>query len=118
MKILNKVEVTLKNGKEEKRTPIREGVKVVDSVADNLVIDGEQEIKRQKNLTGIETITPQGDKVNKSKVLEVWEEAEKAFDIDKANKDALIEYAQANEIDLGEAKTKAEIIVKIKETKK
>lgn len=77
MKVLNKSKVIITDGKVAKEEILREGVKVVDSVADTLVIDSENELKRKKNITGIAQVTPQGDKIVKTETIEVWTEQSK-----------------------------------------
>ena len=77
MKVLNKIKVTITDGKVTNEETLREGVKVVDSVADTLVIDSENDLKRKKNITGIASVTPQGDKVVKRDAIDVWIEQPK-----------------------------------------
>lgn len=97
MKVLQKTKIVVSAGKELERTAGK-GRKVIDSVAEGLILDGEAAIKGIKNIKGIETLT-------------VWIEVEQedAFDVKTANKAALLAYAEENEIDLGEAKTNDQI---------
>ena len=114
MKDLKHSKLTFEDGKQTKEEVLVESKPIMDSVADNLVIDSEQAIKKAKESKGI-------------KIIEVWEEVENPkrkksdeneFDVQTATKPKLIAYAEENEIDLGDAKKVDEIRAAIIEAEK
>lgn len=66
MKYIQKVKVKSDNGKISKE-PVSEIKAVVESIADNLVIDGENSIKKLPK-TGVEILTVWEEKTEKEKV--------------------------------------------------
>ncbi|TDQ27635.1 hypothetical protein [Tenacibaculum caenipelagi] len=106
MKTIQKIKITVRNGKEEKRETIGNPRPVVDNVAEELISKGEkatseEELKKIKGL----------------RILDIWEESEKEeeFNVDNANGDKLKKYAKENNIDLGEATKVADIREVVKE---
>ena len=61
MKHLQKFKVVLENGKEKSKDKVDASRNIIDSVADNLLIDSEQAIEEAKKSNGV-------------KIIEVWEE--------------------------------------------
>lgn len=61
MKHLQKFKVILENGKEKSKDKVDASKKIVDSVADNLIIDSEHLLKELSSSKGV-------------KVIDVWEE--------------------------------------------
>lgn len=61
MKHLQKFKVVLENGKEKSKDKVDASKKIVDSVADNLLIDSEHSLKELSSSKGV-------------KIIEVWEE--------------------------------------------
>lgn len=103
MKILKKIKVLVEKGAEKKREEITERP-VVDSVADDLLIQSKEDLAGIKEMKGVRT-------------LFIWEEVEQ-FDVNKAKGDDLKAYAKENNIDLGENTKVDDIRACIKEALK
>lgn len=119
MKYLQKVTKNLKEGKVEKEDK-GEIKAFVDSVGDNLVIDGEQLVKATKNgtITVWEETSKEAKIEQEVKAGKMEAPKKDEFDINKANVEQLKAFAAQKEIDLGEAKLKDEIKKVIEEALK
>ena len=100
MKTIQKIKVTVRNGKEEKRESIGEPRPVLDNVAEDLLSKSKKSVSEAelKKITGIKSIV-------------IWEESEmeEEFNVDTAKLKELKKYVEEKNIDLGEA-TKVEEI--------